>query len=176
MLFSFNVFLFHFFVFDHRVFPLHVIDDIWMTCCAIHNRLLHADGLVAPSPGEGWDEAAGDFDEEDLPNIFKTLKGLDKAKAEEQGVKYDGGILHFGAGTSAGGGGSADAADAGGDGDGCVLGDMLEEAEGCDDERRAGDAPIYLRTFHELRDALVVHFNYKWHGNKIVWPRQNRKA
>ena len=40
-----------------RLHGVPVADDIWMTCCALHNMLLSVDGLI-----EEWARREGEFD------------------------------------------------------------------------------------------------------------------
>jgi hypothetical protein len=53
-----------------RLHNTEIVDNIWMTCCAFHNLLLHVDGLSdgwkdgVPSH---WESESGEFDEFDVP-------------------------------------------------------------------------------------------------------------
>lgn len=55
------------------------VDRVFKTCCALHNQLLHMDGLDARW-GDGipshWQGEEGDFDEEDLPLVFRRMSGV----------------------------------------------------------------------------------------------------
>ena len=64
-----------------RVYSLESVDNIWLTCCALHNMLLHVDGLhqnwnkgvASPYSGEmGWHEV-GDT-ERYVPEIFRRVR------------------------------------------------------------------------------------------------------
>ena len=51
-------------------------DNIWLTCCALHNMLLDVDGLSAGwnnSVLSDWELDSGDFKESDLPDSIRRL-------------------------------------------------------------------------------------------------------
>ena len=54
-----------------RLHGVDVCDNIWKTCCALHNMLLFIDGFT-----EEWDGELGLFDIEDAVNIPFALRRL----------------------------------------------------------------------------------------------------
>jgi hypothetical protein len=50
---------------------------IWTTCCALHNWLLEIDGLDEPwqdGMTSSWEHELGQYDEEDIKVIQKTVR------------------------------------------------------------------------------------------------------
>ena len=64
-----------------RLWGLDKTDQLWMTCCALHNRLLEVDGLC-----EGWENGVRSNwetdvdDENDLPFALRRLKNPSKER------------------------------------------------------------------------------------------------
>ena len=62
-----------------RLHNTEVADNVWLTCCALHNLLLDVDGL-----SQGWEHGVpsywmtdqnGDLDVEDMPHAIRRLNG-----------------------------------------------------------------------------------------------------
>ena len=89
-----------------RLHGLSVVDDIWFTCCALHNMLLHLDGLDAKwnkgvksmFEGElGW-HAPGDVQTYCAPLIFRRVnsgrQGGDFRQYDCSSVGYNAENIH----------------------------------------------------------------------------------
>ena len=132
-----------------RLHGLEVADDIWYTCCALHNMLLEVDGLNTrwsdgvPSDYEG---ELGLHDANDVrrhlpPAVFNRL-------ADPR--NYDPALQHQ------------------------VAPQHIQPNQGAevvaDNQRGASISHLSLNGF---RNYLVNHFHYEWQNNNIVWPRRN---
>jgi hypothetical protein len=147
-----------------RLHNTEIVDNIWMTCCALHNMLLDVDGLSAgwqngvPSR---WESESGQFDDIDVPESIRKL--IDPNGINPRAVStYDTSFCGF-----------MDVDDDNNnyesqqkqhnDND-----DQHEEVE-LGNERSISVNDLSLTRFHEM---LVEHFNILFHDNKIIWPRR----
>jgi len=147
-----------------RLHNTEIVDNIWMTCCALHNMLLDVDGFSAgwengvPSQ---WESESGQFDDNDAPaSIWKILdpNGINPRAVCTYDTSYCGYM---------------DAGDD--DNDYCKIqqnqhndNEYHEELE-FRNERHVSVNNISLKRFREM---LVEHFNVLFHENKIIWPRR----
>jgi DDE superfamily endonuclease len=145
-------------------------DNIWLTCCALHNLLLEVDGLDkkweegVPSD---WEGELGDNDPSEMerhaPLAIQRLRNPERfgsrehenESAEPRPLVETGRISE----------GEDDASD---NSDG--IGDH------CD-----SDGAIYINSlsYTDFRARLVVHFDILWRRHRIVWPgskENNRHA
>ena len=136
-----------------RVHGLENADNIWFTCCALHNMLLNVDGLdkkwkkgvKSPFQGElGW-HATGDV-ETYAPLIFRrvndnlnpdSIRTLDLSLIHNKPFDYEGG----------------------------------EEINGVENT----NFRILRMTNKMFRDKLITHFHKRWELNDIVWPSRTGK-
>ena len=60
-----------------RVHNINLIDNVFVTCCASHNRLLEIDGMDVPCENsvscEHLDHDFHDFDDKEIPNAIHEL-------------------------------------------------------------------------------------------------------
>ena len=128
-------------------------DNIWFTCCALHNMLLHVDGLdkkwkkgvKSPFQGElGW-HASGDV-ETYAPLIFRRvndnsnpdrIRTLDLSSIHNKPFGYEG----------------------------------VEEFDGVEN----ANYKILKMTNKMFRDKLITHVHKRWELNDIVWPSRTGK-
>ena len=132
-----------------RVHGIEAADNIWFTCCALHNMLLNVDGLDrrwkkgVPSPFEGelgW-HAVGDV-ETYAPLIFRRVKNncgdiraYDASKTPVEDFMY---------------------------------GPLLEDEE--EEINRRTSFKILKLTNKIFRDKLVTNFHKRWENKDVVWP------
>jgi DDE superfamily endonuclease len=136
-----------------RTVGIEKADDIWHTCCALHNWLLDVDGLTQP-----WENAShlGGFDNRDV-RLMRRVKNTASENDD---------IAHFTDNTAVGRYGD-DASDDNDDDDN--NGD-------CDDGTTNGDIDSeHIREVHRLkleffRKKLVEHFNILYNRRQILWP------
>jgi hypothetical protein len=129
---------------------LHVVskvDDIWKTCCALHNMLLHVDGLNKPwdgvnMPSSDYEGRFGEFDFDDVPLSMQRLYSPEEIRA------YDASSTN---GTS-----------------GCSS---SSDGSGSDDHRVDGVRIVRNLSLGYFRSRLVEHFDILFHKGMIKWPR-----
>ena len=62
-------------------------DNIWLTCCTLHNMLLEVDGLSAgwkSGVPSHWELEGGQFDLEDVPDAIRRLLSPDVIRTYDQ--------------------------------------------------------------------------------------------
>ena len=135
-----------------RVHGVEQADNIWFTCCALHNMLLNVDGLdrrwkkgiKSPFEGElGW-HASNDV-EKYAPVIFRrvlnnlsNIRTLDSTMISRRDIAYI----------------------------------NVEERESVTDKTKFKILKMTNKTF---RDKLVIHFHKRWELKDIVWPSRTGK-
>lgn len=83
-----------------RVHGTEAVDNIWSTCCALHNWLLEVDGIDGVwhhgEAGDDWSSDAGQFEADDAinaseiaPRAFYSLTGLMEFDRSRMGVGND---------------------------------------------------------------------------------------
>ncbi len=123
------------------------VDNIWLTCCALHNWLLEVDGL-----SDKWEQGTqGDWE---------GSWGLhDASDAARFGVGRD-----------------ADLSGLGGDVEGMGNEDEEEDEDQEEEEGENGPARLVRRMDQEdFRCKLISHFSYKWRRREIEWPSRDGK-
>ena len=138
-----------------RLRNLEVVDDIWYTCCALHNMLLQFDGLDKrwkegiPSPYEGelgWHEN-GDV-QRNVPLLFA------RANCKNSYLRK------FDASNSV----SKITTD---------YSDGFDSEESHYDPQNIEGKNISSITLKKFRQILIEHFNQKWLKNSVIWPSRN---
>lgn len=157
-----------------RMHNTEVADNIWLTCCALHNMLLDVDGLSTgwnngvPSD---WELDSGDFDESDLPDSIRRL--IDPTGGVVGVCSYDA--------TSIGRDyqGSSNRVDIDDDED-----NDSQIADDDDDNQIVVDTEQFTATdgiavnhlsLSMFRSLLINHFNDSFQKNKVVWPTRLTK-
>ncbi|KAI2499538.1 Plant transposon protein [Fragilaria crotonensis] len=146
-----------------RVHNTEASDNIWMTCCALHNHLLDVDGLShkwddgVPSSYENDD---GEFQDEDIPAAIRRL--VDPIGNEGHRLRtFD--SLRFG-----------------------FQANHEDDARDCDDDDDDddGDNDAHLIRsgtsvksieFNRFRAMLIENFNIAFHEDKLKWPKRFAK-
>jgi hypothetical protein len=149
-----------------RVYNTEASDNIWMTCCALHNLLLDVDGL-----SHKWEEGvpssyetdAGQFLDEDVPVAIRRL--IDPTGIESHRLhSFD--SLRFGFRN-------------------CDNDDEDEIQNGNPNDinhLRQSQLPLVRSgtsvkaiEFHQFRAMLIDNFNVAVHENKLKWPKRFAK-
>ena len=142
-----------------RLHGTEAVDDLWATCCALHNMLLEADGLSAEWENgvkSDWEGEMGNHDAADIPMIFRRVGG--SATTDLSGMGRGGDedmtVRHFGAAAPPSPA-PAPAANA--------------------NAAAAGPAPTPVRSLslREFRGKLIEHFEILWGRREVVWPSRN---
>ena len=141
-------------------------DRIWLTCCALHNLLLDADGLAREWENGVPSDWEGEMGEHNSSDVSKFAPNFAVRRLNNPQLRrnYD---------TSGMGVGSDREED----------GDDQSEDEGISDDRsdernyndRRSENQTVVRkvsdlSFHFFRDRLVEHFDILFQQNKIRWP------
>jgi Plant transposon protein len=140
-------------------------DDIWLTCCALHNMLLEIDGLDkqweegVPSD---WESTLGDNDPTEMaryaPFAIQRLQNPEQfgSRQHEQASAAPRPLV------------GDQPPNLDGDGDESIG----SEGTG---ERTDAEGYIYVNSlsYSEFRDKLVQHFDILWQRHRIVWPRSD---
>lgn len=133
-----------------RVHGIDAADDIWFTCCALHNMLLNIDGLdkrwkkgvQSPFEGElGW-HAVGDV-ETYAPLIFRRVNNGGNIRELDTSVRGN-----FSSYNNP---------------------DISPEDQN-DEAVRETNYKILRMTNKIFRDKLVINFHRRWSLKDIVWP------
>ena len=132
-----------------RLQSLSAVDDVWLTCCALHNMLLNIDGLdvkwnegfKSPYEGEmGWQENG--LVEQQIPLMFAGVnRGLNNRREFDESLSQELPQIAYGDINIS---------------DELILSDVVKS--------------IRRMSFKSFRSALIVHFHEQWLRNEIVWP------
>ena len=144
-----------------RVHNTEASDNIWMTCCALHNFLLDVDGL-----SHKWEEGvpssfeteAGEFADEDIPAAIRRL--VDPTGIEGHRLRtFDSSQFGY------------------------QSRDDDDDIENGTNPRNTNQLPL-IRSgtsvksieFNQFRAMLIDHFNIAFHENKLKWPTRFAKT
>ena len=148
-----------------RLHGVDKVDQVWFTCCALHNWLLEIDGLSNEwsdgVPVSEWEGPLGDNDFEgvrvEVPNAIARLSmNLDPRNFDCSGI-----------------GPGKDVREE-------MMSLMNEHPDVGDDpdDRCVGDRTQSVRyiSLSYFRRQLVVHFKIMFEGNKLVCPRSRSSS
>ena len=138
-----------------RMHNTEIADNIWMTCCALHNMLLDVDGLsVGWNNGvpSQWELDAGKFDESDLPDSIRRLINPNEVL---RAYTYDGSSFGY------------QQDEQGDDCDNCDrnIEDEVQSSSVVSEGTAVNEIPLKV-----LRSMLIEHFDVSFQNNKVVWP------
>jgi DDE superfamily endonuclease len=139
-----------------RLEGANAADDIWHTCCALHNMLLEVDGMDKEWNSE-WDGVLGKNDPREMermaPFAIRRLQNPQQFGSREHELqsRWPSPLI------------PQDEDDSDDDSVGRGL-------------QRDQDGTILINSlsYTEFRQLLVVHFDILSRQNKIVWPRNHR--
>ena len=142
-----------------RVHGIEAADNIWFTCCALHNMLLNIDGLNKkwkkgiPSPFEGelgW-HAVGDV-ETYAPLIFRRVRdGCDIRELDTSNFARGNDLCNN------------------------LLDNREEEIKNLKKSGEENTYKILRMRNKDFRDKLVTSFHRRWAVKDIVWPSRTGK-
>ena len=144
-----------------RIHGVDWVDDVWLTCCALHNWLLNIDGLngewkngVPMSDCEG---PMGDMDFEGLNNgvahtIARLSKNLNPRNYDSSGMRP------------------------GND----LVGEVSDFCESDSEEGNEGEDTSMSLTINSLslpffHSQLVAHLSILHERNQIIWPKSKHR-
>jgi hypothetical protein len=134
-----------------RLWGVLKTDDVWLTCCALHNWLLDIDGFGGEWNGgelvSDWTGPLGDMDfdgiNEEIPNaIARLCLNLDPRNYDTSGM---------------------------GRGNDVVVDDMVDGVH----VGRLVRNTVASLSLAQFRRKLVEHHSVQFHKNTLVWPKQN---
>jgi hypothetical protein len=141
-----------------RIHGVDGVDEVWFTCCALHNWLLDIDGLNGEwengVPTSDWEGTMGDMDFEGLHDgVAHTIARLGTNLNPRN---YD----------SSGMGPGND-----------LVGEVYDV---CDSDSEEGEDISTSLTINNLslpffRRQLVTHFSILFERNLIIWPKSKRR-
>jgi hypothetical protein len=148
-----------------RLHGLDAADQIWKTCCALHNHLLEIDGLDSKWESgvpSDWEGSLGQHEDRDIQNIIS----LHRLNNPEEARNYD--TSGVGAGTD------RDTNDDDNeefvDNEPSIINGNIQE------EERFENTCIDVRKlpFHYFRSKLVTHFDIAYKKEEVRWPERNK--
>ena len=138
-----------------RLHGIDLADQIWLTCCALHNMLLEVDGLATK-----WREGVPSYWEDkvdDMSTLPFALRCLARASGK---TSFD--LSGMGRGNDI---------------------DANMPVPGNNDEHNVSDTnqgteeaiSVKDMSYNSFRAKLVRHFNIAFHFNEVKWPSRNKK-
>ena len=150
-------------------------DEIWKTCCALHNWLLEVDGLDARweqgIPTSVWEGAEGDHDVQDIEMMGGALCGVDMQTFNMQRFDCSGmGPANDHEENDSGGEEDEDL-----DQDSGRGGTVDDEEQEDELEHEQASNPRGIRVVREMtslafRSKLVTHFDIASQKSEVQWP------
>jgi hypothetical protein len=147
-----------------RLHNTEVADNIWLTCCSLHNWLLDADGLSdgwqngIPSH---WETESGELRERDIPESIRKLMDPNGAMPFSSG--YEGsycGFVDYDRG-------AIDNSNVDDDNNGNLH--MITTTGALVGRDNVSVNNLSLSLF---RSMLVEHFNIAFHQHEVIWPKR----
>jgi hypothetical protein len=124
-------------------------DQIWKTCCALHNMLLESDGLNEQWTSE-WEGGLGDIATEEIPESVRTL--LSSGSSTIDFSRYDMSGMGYG--------------------DDVLMDDEEEDLHvGVEEHDISGAVKVHKMSMVQFRKKLVRHFEIAFTKKEISWPR-----
>ena len=132
------------------------VDDIWFTCCALHNMLLDVDGLSKQwkeGVSSDYEKSLGLHERQDIerhvPEVFRRLRAVGSNRSHDS--------------SGFGGGGSSVAGDNG-----------SSSVELPTNSPTSGNIKLRQKQSRDtFRTKLVEHFDKEFTAGRVVWPRSN---
>jgi DDE superfamily endonuclease len=156
-----------------RVHNMEVADNIWLTCCALHNMLLDVDGLSKAWKNgvrSHWELESGEFGDDDIPFAIRRL--IDPNGTDEFRLRhYDGTRIGY---------------------QQRRLPVVVSDGEEDDGDDRDGNrnrtnrnrnrnktlariesgTAVNELNFFQFRSLLIENFNIRFHEHNVAWPRR----
>ena len=132
---------------------------MWLTCCALHNWLLDADGLnatwVSGKNASDYLEHLGLHDSEDALRFVPA----DHATSGGSALAFD--LSGMGPGAN---------------GDEGPRGEEIPPAPAVTAAGAGGGTAVTDLSLDEFRKKLIGHFSILWSQHKVTWPTRNAAA
>jgi len=144
-----------------RIHGVDGVDDVWLTCCALHNWLLDIDGLNGAwkhgGPMSDWEGPMGDMDLEGLDDgvartIARLSENLNPRNYNSSGMGPGNDLV--------------------GEEYGFCESDSEEGNEGEDTSMSLTINSLSLPFFHS---QLVAHLSILHERNQIIWPKSKHR-
>jgi hypothetical protein len=142
-----------------RVHGTDASDNIWKTCCALHNMLLEVDG-IAEDYSSDWLGELGNFSADSMPEPVRRLLS---STGTTDPMGYD--ISGMGRGS-----------------DGATRSAAEEQNEDDDSEEeenfvgqvvtQEGATVVRRLSMSQFREKLIVHFAICFEKKELAWPKQ----
>jgi hypothetical protein len=145
-----------------RVHGVEKADNIWLTCCALHNWLLEHDGLNkkwdSGKLSSDWDSHLGEFENANFVEKYSPPDAIARLQKPEEWHAYD--SSRFGL-----------------DRDEIKeLSNSYEKDIGCNELIESdNEKPICVRNLSQsyFRDRLIEHFDILYERGDLIWPKRN---
>ena len=140
-----------------RLWGMKNCDQVWLTCCALHNWLLEIDGL-----SDGWENGVKSHweteEDNEIPFALRRLHNPSKSR------KYD--ISGMGKGN-----------DMDWDSYNPNIEDIDVDENNSVSSEKDSDGNIVVRKMplQQFRSKLIRHFNIAFHKHELVWPKRIKK-
>ncbi len=139
-----------------RVHNTEAADNIWLTCCALHNLLIDVDGLSVDWENgvpSHWEGERGEFQDDDIPEAIRRLINPDAVRT------YD---------RSSYGWSNPEEERTTVDDDGNEQSIIQNHRifTGCE------SVTVNELSLPQFRAMLIEHFNISFHSNKVTWPKR----
>ena len=140
-----------------RVYGVDKVDEIWLTCCALHNWLLDIDGISIQWKNgvlvSNWDGELGQMDFDGLRESI--LNSIARLSTNLDPRNYD--LSNMGPGED-------------------VVGETYHGDRGEEEEMELGlMKPVNSMSLVYFRRQLIVHFSIMFAHNLIKWPRNRSR-
>ncbi|KAI2500765.1 Plant transposon protein [Fragilaria crotonensis] len=161
-----------------RLHNTEASDNIWLTCCALHNMLLDVDGLnKAWKNGvrSHWEMESGEFRDEEIPFAVRRLivdpNGTDEFRLRH----YDASRFGFQRSPRP----DSDNEEDNETDDNCV-GNRNRNRNWNENQIRSlriqSGTPVNKLNFFQFRALLVENFNVQFHKKSLQWPKRLARA
>jgi DDE superfamily endonuclease len=135
-------------------------DNIWHTCCALHNMLLEVDGLhVKWTDGvpSDWEGPLGENDPDEMrrmaPLAIRRLANPQEFGSQQHEIQSREPVPLVPP----------------------TQDDDSVDSSVCVPCTQDGLVPVNSLTYTDFRQRLVTHFDIQWRQNKVVWPRSHKE-
>jgi DDE superfamily endonuclease len=154
-----------------RTRNVETADNIWKTCCAMHNMLLEADGLDEhwkDGIPTDWEGSGGAFGQQDVPAaIQRQFNEIERCDFLAGNLDFSG----MGPGVDVSADGLVDQRR----NRTMALDREYESNTQAGDDDGDGFVRVSELTLKKFRSCLVNHFNIAFKKNLVQWPSRNKR-
>jgi hypothetical protein len=162
-----------------RLHNTEVSDNIWLTCCALHNMLLDVDGLSKAwknGARSHWEMESGEFRNDEIPFAIQRL--IDPNGTDEFRLRhYDASRFGYQRPPVEEGSGNEDEDD-----DDANYNRIRNRNRNCNRDEANRNNRIQSGTavnelnFFQFRSLLIENFNIRFHEKNLQWPKRLARA